>query len=459
MIDEGAEVNSNLVWGSKYTRSIFGNRGIAGEINVDITPEYASKLGAAYGAIFKGKAKIGVSCDDSTPAQMLRISFISGLLSAGIEVYDFGKMLLPVTRSAIRFYKNDGGIHISTSTDYAGRLFVDFLNRNGSNIDRGTERKIENAFVREDFSRCEGDCIKEIKVITDYSKFYMMSIINEIKSDKIKYRILLNSKSNFIISTMSELLKGMGCEVENYNVKLVNSRTMRQSQTSNDVKVFTSHIKMGGFDLGVSIEDTSEKMMLVDNKGRIITEDMFIALISLIFFKKVQGGTVVVPISASNVVEKIADENKGKVIRTKTSTQDFMGKILGNELKEEMLEQFTMHFDAMAGLVKILDFMNMNSYKLSDLVDMIPDFYISKNEVECPWEAKGKVIRHIMQENDGKGIETLEGVKVFQEGGWVLVLPDAEKPVCNVISESYSAEFAEELNNIYINKIREISRG
>jgi mannose-1-phosphate guanylyltransferase/phosphomannomutase len=141
MIDEGAEVNSNMVWGSKYTRSIFGNRGIAGEINVDITPEYASKLGAAYGAIFKGKAKIGVSCDDSTPAQMLRVSFISGLLSAGIEVFDYGKMLLPITRSAVRFYKNDGGIHISTSTEDSARLFIDFLDKNGSNIDRGVKGK------------------------------------------------------------------------------------------------------------------------------------------------------------------------------------------------------------------------------------------------------------------------------------------------------------------------------
>jgi mannose-1-phosphate guanylyltransferase/phosphomannomutase len=122
------------------------------------------------------------------------------------------------------------------------------------------------------------------------------------------------------------MLKGLGSEVETYNVKLVNSKTMRQSQLPNDVRLFTNHVKMGGFDLGVSIEDTSEKMMLIDNKGRIITEDMFIALISLIFFKKVQGGTVVVPISASNVVEKLAGENNGKVIRTKTSTQDSWGR-------------------------------------------------------------------------------------------------------------------------------------
>ncbi|MCR4435580.1 MAG: mannose-1-phosphate guanyltransferase [Clostridiales bacterium] len=458
IIDSGVEVNSNLVWGSKFTRTIFGNRGVAGEINVDITPEYASKLGAAYGATFNGKAKIGISCDDTMAAKMLKISFTAGLLSSGIEIYDFGTMLLPVTRSAIRFYKADGGIHISTSTLDTDRLFVDFLDRNGSNINRGLERKIENAFIREDFSRCEGNCIKEIKTIPDYSKFYLRNIINNIKSKKIQYKIALNSPSGFISKTVAGLLSELGCEVEITNLKLVNTKTMRQSMTFNDVKYFTSHIKMENFDVGVSIEDTSEKMMLVDNKGRIITEDMFIALISLILFKTIEGGTVVVPISASHVVEKLADENNGKVIRTKTSVQDIMGMLLGSEIKEEMLEQFTMHFDAMAGLVKILDFMSVNGYKLSDLVDMIPDFYINKKEVECPWDAKGKVIRQIIQEADGESIETLEGVKVYQNNGWVLILPDAEQPVCKVISESYSAEFAEELSNIYVNKIREISR-
>lgn len=458
LIDAGVEVNANLVWGSKFTRSIFGNRGIAGEINVDITPEFASKLGAAYGALFKNKGKIGISCDDSAAAHMLKISFISGLLSAGIEVYDFGKMLLPITRSAIRFYKVDGGIHISTSTEDVARLFVDFLDKNGSNIDRGTERKIENAFVREDFSRCEGDCIKDIKVIPDYSEFYLRNIINSVRSKSLKYKVFLNSRSQFITNKMNSLLENLGCEVETMNLKLFNTKTMRQSMTSSDVKFFTSHVKIGNFDLGVSIEDTSEKMMLVDNKGKIVTEDMFIALISIILFKTIQGGTVVVPISASHVVEKIAGENNGKVIRTKTSPQDLMGKLLGTEIKEGMLDQFTMHFDAMAGLVKILDFMSLNNYRLSDLVDMIPEFYINKKEVECPWDAKGKVIRQIMQEKSGESIETLEGVKIYQDNGWVLVLPDAEEPVCRVITEGYTAEFAEELSNIYVNKIREISR-
>lgn len=458
IVEEGAEVNSNLVWGSKFIRSIFGYRGIAGEINVDITPEYASKLGAAYGATLKGKGKVAVSSDDSNAAKMLKIAFMSGLMSAGLKILDLGMLHLPIIRSAVRFYGVDGGIHISTSSRNTGRLHVDFLDKNGSNIDRGTERKIENAFQREDFSRCEGEAIKDIEEIHDYTRFYERKIINSTRTKNMGFRVALNSPSEFIINTVSNVLTSLGCTVESTNLELDSRKTMADGNESSEMTYFISMTKMGDFDIGVSVEDTSEKMMLVDDKGRVVKDDMFTALISLILFKSVQGGTVVVPISTSHVVEKLAEENNGKVIRTKTLPQDHMNKILGNEIREDVLEQFTLHFDAIAGLVKILDFMKVNDYKLSDLVDMIPDFHINEKEVECSWSAKGKVIRQIIQENDNDSIETLEGVKIYKDGGWVLVLPDAEQPICKIKSESYSAEFAEELTNFYVNKVRDISK-
>jgi mannose-1-phosphate guanylyltransferase/phosphomannomutase len=457
-IGEGTEINSNLVWGTKYTRNIFGNRGIAGEINIDITPEYASKLGAAYGAIFKEKGIVGISCDNNPASKMIKLAFIAGILTTGIKVNDFGEMLLPIARSAIRFYNTDGGIHIATSRYDSDRLYIDIMDSNGCNISRGLERKIENIFIREDFSRCEGDCIEDINFVQNYSSFYLRNIINSVKSKKLEYKIVLNIKSTYVAEMMKDLLTKLGCKIELLDLKLVNIKINKTSMTADDVNFFTSYVKMGNFDLGVSIEDFSEKLMLVDDKGRIITEDMYMALISIMLFKSVKGGTVVVPISASHIVEKIAEENNGKVIRTKTSTQDIMYKLMGNSEEEGMLEQFTLHFDAIAGVVKILDFMSQNNYKLSDIVDMIPAFHMDKKEVECPWNAKGKVIRQIIQEQPGNMIETMEGVKIYNDDGWVLILPDAELPVCKVISESHSQEFAEELSSFYADKIREISR-
>ena len=460
-VGQGMEVNTNLVWGSKAGRQVFGNRGIAGEVNTDITPEFAARLGAAYGAVNGTKGAIGISCDDSPAASMIKGAFVSGLLSSGIRVSDFSRLLLPATRSAVRFYRLDGGIHISICADAKTRIMIDFLDKRGSNIDRNTERKIENAFVRDDFNRCEGDCLKSVTEVQGYNEFYLKSITHSVKAGKLNYRIALNTGSSFISQIISELLLELGCEVEVISLELTESMLGNKPHPGNEtagVGHFCSLVRSGRFDLGVSIEESCEKMLLVDAEGRLVTEDMFIALISLVLFKTIKGGTVVVPVSASNVVDKIADEYKGSVVRTKTSTRDIMGRLLGKDTKEELLEQFTMHFDAIAGLVKLLDFMSVNNLSLSKLVDMIPEFHMHRQEVECNWDAKGKVIRKLIQEHSGGKVETLEGVKMYSDGGWVLVLPDAEKPVCRVIGESASAEFAEELTNIYVRKVREISR-
>jgi len=460
LIDEGTEVNTNLVWGSKYTKNLFGNRGISGEINVDITPEYASRLGAAYGAVLKEKSVVGVSNDKSPGAKMIKMAIISGLLTTGVQVRDLGEMLLPIARSAVKFYKFDGGIHISTLNSNQEKIFIDIMDENGCNISRAMERKIENIFNREDFLRCKGESIKEIITVPNYTEFYIRNIINNVKNQKLNYKIAVHTKSQFVAEILKSVLNQLGCEVDLLDLKLVNTKTKKESMTSSDVSFFSSHVKLGNYDLGVSIEDFSEKMMLIDDRGRVITEDMYIALISIMLFKMARGGTVVVPITASHAIEKIAEEYNGKVVRSKTSAHDIMYKLLGdgNYTDETSMDQFTLHFDAIAGLVKILDFMAQNNYRLSDIVNMIPDIHIEKREVECPWNLKGKVIRQIIQEQPGEAIETTEGVKIYQKNGWVLILPDAELPVCRVISESFSQEYAEELSAIYADKIRKISR-
>lgn len=451
-VEQGAEMNSNLVWGSKAGRPLFGNRGISGEISTDITPEFAAKLGAACGAAYANRGAFGICCDGSSGAAMIKNAFASGLVSSGIQVNDFNRLMLPAFRSAVRFYRLDGGVHVSACSTNESRLFIDFIDKSGSNIARDIERKLENTFTRDDFGRCEGDCLRPVKQIDGFDEFYLKNILHGVKAKELSYKIAVNSSSPYVSGVISGLLKELGCCV---NIVQMGTDLCQEPL---DVARLCKSVRAGAYDLGVSIEESCEKMMLVDSRGRLVTEDMFIALISMILLKKVQGGTVVVPVSASHVVERIAGELQGKVVRTKTSTRDIMGRLLGNDLKEELLEQFTLHFDSIAGLVRLLDYMSSVQLNLSQLIDMLPAIHMHRQEVECSWDSKGKVIRRLIQEHTAHKLETLDGVKMYKDNGWVLVLPDGERPVCTVIGESVNAEFAEELTNIYVRKVREISR-
>jgi len=454
LIEEGATVSSNIVWGSRSNRQIFGNRGICGEINTDITPEFAARVGAAFGAISGRGASVGISCDDSNASFMIKNAIISGLISAGSNVTDFKTLILPASRHAVRFFKLDCGLHVSTCHGKDSRLTIDFLDRNGNNIDRGTERKIEIAYMRDDFNRCEGDCLKKVREIDGFTEIYKQNILNNIKRDYLPYKIAVAAPSDFVFEIVRSIFTQVGSEVAPISHKKEGGTHERP-----DVMEFSKAVVRGSFDIGVSIEDSCEKMMLVDEKGRIVTEDMFIALVSIVLFNTIKGATMVVPVSASHVVEEIADRYQGKVIRTRASHRDVMGRLLGKEGSAGLLEQFTMHYDSIAGLMKIMEFMKANHLKLSGLIDMIPEIHMHKQQVEVKWDAKGKVIRKLIQEHCGGKVETLDGVKMYHDNGWVLVLPDGEKPYCSVMSEGLSTEFAEELTNIYVRKVREISRG
>ncbi|AEY66456.1 mannose-1-phosphate guanyltransferase [Clostridium sp. BNL1100] len=452
-IDMGTEVCTNIVWGSRYSKNLFGSRGISGEINVDITPEFASRMAAAYGAVCKKGSGLAISCEEVDALKMVKNACVSGVLSAGAEAYDLGTSLLPVTRSAIRYYNLAGGIHISEGNK-KGKIIIDILDNKGRNISRNEERKIENCYIREDFTRCEADEIKAVINVPDHKVFYIRSILNHTISENHDLKIALIAPSGDLKNIVSAVLNELNCRYEFVNTKEAHDK--RKSLFS-DLKTLSQVVRRGGFDVGVYFANSYDKIFLIDTKGRIIADDLYMALISYIHLKSKAGNKVIVPLNASTVIEKMAGENKERVIRTKTSAKELMNRILDDEFDESMLDFFAMNFDPIEAFIRIIDYMALSNTNLAKIMDSIPDFHIIKKEVKCSWSAKGKVIRAIIEENSDS-VETIEGVKVVGDKGWVLVLPDAEKPVCKVIGEGYTQEFAHELTDVFVDKVKTISQ-
>ena len=451
-IEAGAKVNVNMVWSSGRSRTLFCENGICGEINVDITPELMSRIGACLGALSKG-GRFAISRSEEACAAMLQNSAIAGVLSAGCEVYDFGVQLLPITRSAVRFYDLTGGMHISAvckDGDY--HISIRFLDCNGSDIGRSMERKMEQLFEREDFSRCEGEDIKGIVSLHNYKHFYLRDIVGKTKGncngERNGYKILVNVESRTAEMLVRQLAEEMGCEL------LITNMHITSSADSN-LQSLTTTVSEGGFDLGAVIDRDCERLILIDEDGKIIGDELFLALTALVSLRSREGTTVVVPVSAPAVIERMAREYRGSVVRTKMASSQIMDSLIAHNA----YEQFIMNFDAIGALMKVLDFLRSGKTSLAELESVIGELHIEKREIACPPTAKGAVIRHIMQEVSGAGkVDTTDGVKIFIDNGWVLVLPDAVRPVCRVIAESDDVEFAAELADFYVEKVDRLSK-
>lgn len=435
-LDRLSVLSEDLVWGTKYTKNIFGERGI----HIGVIPEYITKLGLSYGSFMKSGSRIAVVCSNSNISRLAKMAFLSGLLRTGVTVLDFGELLVPMLMSAVRFYKLDGGIYINDVRCGSECINIEILNKYGCNIESADERKIENICNQKEFVQCNLDSIKPVASVSDYVLFYAMDMINNISCRNISLNIVVNTNSSIAEEVLTKIFEYMGC-------------TFKFVDLGYDQQIFTSFVVVGKFDLGIEIDDRGESFVLVDSVGRVIDRDKYKILVILIQLMNGDEKIVVAPTTTSGVVDKLAHRYGGKVKRTKSSVSEIMKEMQNADLRE----QFSMYFDAIYGIVNVLKFMKENKYTSKDLYDIIPKFYMSKTEVSCKTTDKGKIIKNLMKEKHD--IDAKEGVKIYTKDGWALVLPNVNKASVNIISEGINSEVAEEICGMVEQKIQKIING
>ena len=187
-IETGAVVTSSIIWGSQGRRALFGRYGVTGLVNVDITPDFAAKLGAAYGAVLAKGAVVGVNRDDHRTPRMVKRAIISGLPSAGVNVSDLETVPLPVARYYVRTTDAVGGVHIRLSPFDPRIIDVKFFDPNGLDISKNTERKIENLYFREDFRRVYLDEIGNIAYAPSVNQRYIDAFLKVLDEDVMRKR-------------------------------------------------------------------------------------------------------------------------------------------------------------------------------------------------------------------------------------------------------------------------------
>ncbi|MCX7715517.1 MAG: sugar phosphate nucleotidyltransferase [Clostridia bacterium] len=437
IIDDDITVSSNLVSETHYGKNLFSEREILGEFNVNITPELILKLAAVYAGLCSN-GKFAVSSGDNRASKLLYHAAIGGVLSAGATVYELGSSVCNITRAAVTQYKLSGGIHIQASDN---SVMVELLNDKGANIQKDVQRKIELLLSRGDFSRCE---YKDIKGIFDIRNFNAVYMQNLMKSFSFHYsaKMLCNVDSKRLESIITGICKHIKTQLGTLHLDMNNRQNIEKLK-----KIILKH----NFEITASVAKSGMDITLFDEKGNLVSEDMLTVIKARIILEESKAKTVYVPISAPNIIETVAKKYGGQVVRTKTSLVDMMTAMSDDRL------QFMINFDAVFALFKICEYLNAHNMTLSMLCADIPDFYMTKKEVICPSDLKGEVIRSLIQKNQDKHLELSEGVKIFTDKGWALIIPDNSRSVCKIITQGVSAEFSNELADFYadeINKMR-----
>ncbi|MGH7722431.1 MAG: hypothetical protein ACRENL_06290, partial [Candidatus Dormibacteria bacterium] len=116
-------------------------------------------------------------------------------------------------------------------------------------------------------------------------------------------------------------------------------------------------------------------------------------------------------------------------------------------------------YDAMYTLVKLLEMRAVHRVPLSEERRRLPvATYITATEF-CPWEAKGRVMRRLLEDHDGRQLDLVDGIKVFVEGGFVLVRPDPDEPAYHVVASVADETTGRRLVSEYLERVRAAQGG
>jgi mannose-1-phosphate guanylyltransferase/phosphomannomutase len=364
-------------------------------------------------------------------------------------------------------------MHVRVAPDDSNALLFEFFDHTGIGIDKGAERKIENLFFREDFRRTPMDEVGRLDFPSRALERYTAAFTSALHAQALKeanFRVVIDYAFGNAAIVLPQILGALGVEQIALNAYFDAGkvRTFRDDRERH-LQQLTSVVTSLDANLGVLIDADGETATLVDDAGKIVGRNRLMALLTLLVARAKPGARIAMPLTVPSVVERIAAENGATIVRTRSDRRSLMalaereGKDLafaGGMNYELIFPEFQPAFDGIYATAKIMELLAAEHRKLSELAAMIPRWHVAGRVVPCPWDRKGAVMRSLHDEasHGGNGkVETLDGIRLPRDDGWVLVLPDATDASVNVWAEGASDDVASHYADEIVARVRTIA--
>jgi mannose-1-phosphate guanylyltransferase / phosphomannomutase len=464
-VETGAIVNTSIVWESRGARTLFGRTGVTGLANVDISPELVMRLSMAWASTLQKGSTITASRDTSRAARVLKRAVMVGCNAAGVNVEDLEVATVPVTRFQARSGRARGGVTVRLVEGDVQSVSIRFFDSDGIDIAEGIQRKVERLFYREEFRRALASEIGDIGFPPRALEFYTEALVTAVDIDAVarsEFKLVLDYSFGTASFVMPNVLAKLGAEVLAVNPYAATAAVMTADRAAAAEHVATL-VRTSGAHLGAVIDPGGEHLTLVDDEGRVLSDDQGLLLLVDLVTATTPSSKVALPVAAPMAAERICMEAGAEIVWTKLSDTHLMEvasaggvSFAASQLGGYIFPRFLPAYDAVATLVHLLAMLSATGGQMAKLVDRLPAIHIAHEEVVTPWEQKGTVMRLMMERAKDRRLVLVDGVKMADADGWALVVPDPEEPTTHVWAEGPNAAAAQARAQEHAVRIRQM---
>ncbi len=314
-------------------RKFFGTDGIRGTTNSEpMTAETALRVGQAAGAHFlRGdhRHRVVIGKDTRLSGYMMESAMVAGFTSVGMDVVMLGPMPTPAVAMLTHSMRADLGVMISASHNPFDDNGIKLFGPDGFKLSDEDEAAIERRLRRAP-KLAKPAAIGRAKRIDDargrYIHYLKSTFPHDLRLDGLK--VAVDCANGAAYHVAPEALWELGADVIPIGVS-PNGTNINERCGSTHPDVLAEQVVASGADIGLALDGDADRLIVSDEKGRIVDGDQMMALIGLNLHARgeLRGGAVIATVMSNLGLERRLGAEGLKLIRTPVGDRHVLEKM------------------------------------------------------------------------------------------------------------------------------------
>jgi phosphomannomutase len=441
-------------WGMDPLKvGIAGVRGVVGET---LTPEVVVDFAEAFAAYLDG-GRVLVCRDPRPSGPMLQAAATAGLLAAGCEVVDLGICPTPSLQLAVSWLGARGGISITGGHNPIGWNALKFVREDGLYLTSVQAEELLDVYHQGQAPRATWDRIPPRVERRDAIDHHLETLSRSFDTEAVRarrLRVAVDCCNGSCAALSPRWLAALGCETLAINDDPTQPFPHVPEPSVAAAAQVRALVRAGSADLGLLHDADGERLSLVDETGRPLSEELTLALAALVALRR-RAGPVVTNVSTSSLVDRVAAWHGVAVVRTPVG-QAFISEailehraVIGGEGNGAVaVPEVQATHDSAAAIGLLLEHLATTGATLSSLVAELPKLTLQKETLPVAPSLIYSVLqefREAVGDVPDASVDHTDGVRIAWPDGWVHVRASNTQSLVRLIAEAESPDRCREL--------------
>ena len=304
-------------------RKYFGTDGIRGRTNAGaMTAEMAMKVGQAAGAHFlRGdhKHRVVIGKDTRLSGYMVENALVAGFTSVGMDVVQFGPIPTPAVALLTRSMRADLGVMISASHNPYEDNGIKLFGPDGFKLSDQDEHAIE-ALLDQPPKLAKSMDIGRARRVEDARGRYIHAVKATLP-ENIRFdglHVVLDCAHGAAYQVAPAAIWELGAKVTAIGVN-PNGKNINDRVGSTHTATLQETVVAAGADIGIALDGDADRLIVVDEKGRVVDGDQIMALLGTALSRSglLRGNGIVATVMSNLGLERYLQSQNLELVRAK----------------------------------------------------------------------------------------------------------------------------------------------